>query len=89
MFVLAPAFSWKLFVAIGVPLRFKVHVPGPVMSAPTFVMTKVPSASGVHDALNENFGGTGVGVTVGVGQNIEATAVPTSPPPDTKRSSVP
>src|SRR5512142_1090831 len=40
--VLAPALSWKVLDAIGVPLSRRVYVPGPVMLAPMFVIVKVP-----------------------------------------------
>ncbi len=46
----APAVSWKLWVAMGVPLSSKVQVPGPVISTPEFVIVKVPCASGVQEA---------------------------------------
>src|SRR5512142_2371797 len=38
----APALSWKVLDAIGVPLSRRVYVPGPVMLAPMFVIVKVP-----------------------------------------------
>jgi hypothetical protein len=45
----APAPSWKLFVAMGVPLSSKVQLPALVMALPTLVIVKVPWAAGVQE----------------------------------------
>jgi hypothetical protein len=45
----APAASWKLFVAMGVPLSSKVQLPALVISAPKLVIVKVPWAAGVQE----------------------------------------
>jgi hypothetical protein len=81
IFVLAPAFSWKLFVAIGVPLRFRVHVPGPVMFPPMFVITNDPTASGAQFALIETAGAC-ADAGAAHAQSAETTAAPRDPTPD-------
>ncbi len=85
----ALAASWKLLLAIGVPFRFKVHVPGAVMEVPMLVMVNDPCASAVQLADREKVGGTFVAVAVGDSQNVDAVTVPTLPPPDASRSRVP
>lgn len=52
----APALSWKLLVAIGVPFRLRVQVPGLVMLEPMLVIVNIPCASGVQLADSEKTG---------------------------------
>ena len=68
--VLAPAFNWKVLVAIGVPFSSSVYVPGPVMLLPMLVMVKVPWASGVQLALRLKIGTATVFVGVFVRRRV-------------------
>jgi hypothetical protein len=74
---------------MDVPFKSNVQVPGLVMEEPILVITRVPCAEGVQLALNENLGGTGVGVAVGDWQKVDTLAVPTLPPPVAVNTRVP
>ena len=87
----APAFNWKVLLAMGVPFNNRVHVPGPVMFEPMLVIVNVPWASGVQLAESDRVGagvGVRVGVAVGDWQKVE-TEAGAVPPPDVSNSNVP
>ena len=56
IFVEAPARSWNELLAMGVPFKFRVQVPGLVMDVPMLVITNVPTAAGVQSADIEKTG---------------------------------
>lgn len=66
--------------AIGLPFWFKVQVPAPVILAPISLMTNVAFEFRSQLAVIER---------VGPIQVVDAVAVPTLPPPEAVRTSVP
>ncbi len=87
--VVAPAASWKVLVASGVPSRVSVQLPALGIAPPLLVMTNDPFPSSVHDAVTVTSGGIGVGVGVGVGQVAEPVTGEGMPPPLTVSSRTP